>query len=102
MHKSDLNKEILNIPYNQISFYLKANGWIHDKTVDGIDIYHFENDSQSTRLLLPQDDTTEEYKHRLVDILLVLQYCQSSSLFDISWQIKKFCLDFTTQEQSYE
>lgn len=102
MNKSDLNPSILNISYHQISFYLKANGWIHEKTVDAFDIYALNNGSQSCKVLLARDDQSEDYKHNLVSILLILRELQSPSLEDINWQIKKLCLDFVTQEQSYE
>lgn len=76
-----------------MSLYLRANGWVHDKTIDDIDIYSLDVNNSSCRMLLPHDDQSEEYKHRLVDILLILQMLQSPSLEDIHWQIKKFCLN---------
>ena len=72
-HSSDLNSNIFKLSYNQVSFYLKANGWIHERTVDGINIYSFEANQSSCKMLLPQDDQSEDYKHRLADILLILQ-----------------------------
>ncbi len=101
-HTSDINSHVLNISYYQISFYLKANGWVHEKTIADIDIYSLEFGQASCKMLLPHDDQSEDYKHRLADILLILQMTQSPSLEDISWQIKKFCTDFITQEQMYE
>ena len=101
-HTSDINSHVLNISYHQISFYLKANGWIHEKTIADIDIYSLEFGQSACKMLLPHDDQSEDYKHRLADILLILQMTQSPSLEDISWQIKKFCTDFITQEQMYE
>lgn len=101
-HSSDLNQNILNISYQQISFYLRASDWIHEKTIDGIDIYSFTDGNRSCKMLLPQDDQSEDYKHRLADILLILQMLQTPTLEDINWQIKKFCTDFVTQEQIHE
>lgn len=101
-HSSDFDSHIFNISYLQMCFYLKAHGWVHDKTIDNIDIYTLDVNNSSCRLLLPQDDQSEEYKHRLIDILLILQLLQSPSLKDIHWQIKKFCMDFVTQDQVHE
>lgn len=101
-HSSYLNPDILKLAYLQISFYLKANDWIHEKTIDGIDVYSLKTEDRSCKVLLPKDDQSEDYKHRLADILLILQELQTPSLSDINYQIKRFCMDFTTQEQIYE
>jgi hypothetical protein len=101
-HSSDLNSTIFRLSYNQISFYLKANGWVHEKTVDGIDIFSFEANDAACKMLLPQDDQSADYKHRLADILLVLQMLQSPSIEDISHQIKQFCVNTVTQENYHE
>lgn len=101
-HSSDINPSILNISYQQLSFYLKANDWIHEKTLDGFDIYSKTSGSRSCKVLLSRDDQSEDYKHNLFNILLILQELQTPSLEDINWQIKKFCLDFVTQEQIHE
>ncbi len=70
-HTSDINSHVLNISYPQISFYLEANGWIHEKTIADIDIYSFEFGQSACKMLLPHDDQSEDYKHRLADILLI-------------------------------
>lgn len=101
-HSSDLNPGILDISYNQLSYYLKANGWVHEKTIGDYDLFSLDTGSQTCKIMIPKDDQTEDFKHCLLNILLVLQYQQSPSLEDISWHIKKFCLDFVTQGQSYE
>lgn len=102
IHTSDINSNIFDLSYQQVSSYLKRHGWVHEKTLDSIDIYSFEYSDSTCRVLLPHDDKSEEYKHRLADILLILQMLQSPSLLDINRQIKKFCLDYSTQVQIHE
>jgi|688.fasta_scaffold411035_2 hypothetical protein len=101
-HPSDLNQKILNISYNQLTYYLKSHGWLHEKTVEDIDVFSFDTGEKTCKILIPHNDQSEDYKHALLNILLILQYQQSPALEDLHWQIKKFCLDFCTQEQSYE
>ena len=89
-HTTDLKPDLFHIPPNQVTDYLKANGWILDKVIDGHTIFSLEHSDTGCKLLLPQQADDPDYSHRLLDILLVLQLTRSPSIGDIANEIKQF------------